>query len=240
MGLLGCPSSFQRLVEAVVKGIRNVIVYIDDLITHSKTHDQQIHLLRQLFTRLRAHNLKVNLKKCVFGSDEVNYLGFHLTKQGIKPGTDKLKAVRAAKPPETVRQVRQFLGLCNFFRNHVKNFAQISGPLTRLTRKDTPWRSGPLPPDALQAFHSLQTMLCTEPILAFPRRDRPYGLITDAAVGDDKNEGGFGAILTQLDENDNPRVIAYASRKLQKYENNSVSTRNASRHLGHGTFWQLP
>jgi hypothetical protein len=186
MGLLGCPSSFQRLVEAVVKGIHNVIVYIDDLIVHSKSHDQQINLLRQLFTRLRAHNLKVNIKKCVFGSNEVNYLGFHLTEQGIRPGTDKLKAVRLAKPPETVRQVRQFLGLCNFFRNHVKNFAIVSAPLTKLTRKDAGWRSGPLPPEALQSFHSLQTMLCTEPVLAYPRRGRPYGLITDAAVGDEK------------------------------------------------------
>jgi hypothetical protein len=220
MGLLGCPSSFQRLVEIVVKGIHNVIVYIDDLIVHSKTHEQHLRQLDELFNRLRQHDLKVNLKKCIFGSSRVTYLGFELSETGIRPGSDKLKAVKSAAPPSAVSEVRQFLGLCNFFRNHVKNFAQVTGPLTRLTRKEIAWKSGPLPPDALQAFHQLQTILCSEPVLAFPRRNRPYALITDAALGDDKNDGGLGAILAQQDDQDNYRVIAYASRKLLKHEKN--------------------
>jgi hypothetical protein len=220
MGLLGCPSSFQRLVEAAVKGIQNIIVYIDDLIVHSKTHDQQLAQLEQLLTRLRAHNLKINLKKCVFGSSKVTYLGFHLSDTGIRPGFDKLKAVRGAKPPENVKKVRQFLGLCNFFRNHVKNFAAVTAPLTKLTWKDSPWKMGPLPEESLTAFRQLQTVLCSEPVLAFPRRNRPYSLITDAACGDDKQEGGLGAILAQTDDQGNPRVIAYASQKLVKHEKN--------------------
>jgi hypothetical protein len=78
-------------------------------------HEQHLESLDKVFTRLAAHNLRVNLKKCVFGSGETSYLGFRLTKNGIFPGTDKLKAVKEAKPPENVKQIRQFLGLCNFF-----------------------------------------------------------------------------------------------------------------------------
>ncbi len=115
MGLLGGPSSFQRLVEAVVHGIADVIVYIDDLIVHSSDHDIHLKQLDQLFTRLIAHNLKVKLQKCVFGSNHVQYLGFLLSEYGIRPGTDKLKAVQLAAPPSSVKEVRQFLGLCNFF-----------------------------------------------------------------------------------------------------------------------------
>jgi len=129
MGLASAPSALQRLVELVVKGISNVVVYIDDLIIHSQTHYQHLKSLDEAFMRLAAHNLRVNLKKCVFGSSETSYLGFRLTKNGIFPGSNKLKAVRDAKPPENVKQIWQFLCLCNFFQGHIQNFAQITSPL---------------------------------------------------------------------------------------------------------------
>ena len=97
-----------------MRGVKNVIVYIDDLLVHSQTHAQHRHQLQQLFDRLRKTNLKVNLAKCQFGSTDVAYLGFRLTPKGILPGVDKLHAVRDSKPPTDVRQVRQFLGLANF------------------------------------------------------------------------------------------------------------------------------
>jgi len=220
MGLLGCPSSFQRLMETVVHGIENVIVYIDDLLVHSSTHEQHLRLLDQLLKRLVQHNVKLNLQKCEFGSRNVAYLGFRLTEEGVKPGVDKLKAVEKALPPTDVHEIRQFLGLCNFFRTHVRNFAQLSAPLTALTRKDAKWTNGVLPPDALKSFRELQSYLCSEPIVAYPRRDRPYALITDASLGGDGKPGGLGAILTQVDVKGDHHVIAYASRKLQKHEAN--------------------
>jgi hypothetical protein len=140
MGLASAPSAFQCLVELVVKGINNVVVYIDDLIIHSKTHEEHLKRLDEVFTRLGVHNLRASLKKCVFGSSETLYLGFRLTQKGIFPGTDKLKAVKDAKPPENVKQIRQFLGLCNLFRGHIQNFAQITLPLTNLMKKDSGWK----------------------------------------------------------------------------------------------------
>jgi Reverse transcriptase (RNA-dependent DNA polymerase) len=135
MGLLGCPASFQRLMETVVNGIANAIVYIDDLLVHSATHEEHLATLGQVLKRLVQHKIKINLQKCVFGSKEVSYLGFRLTEEGIKPGTDKLKAVKNAPPSSNVHEVRQFLGLCNFFRGHVRNFAQLTSPLKCLTKK---------------------------------------------------------------------------------------------------------
>ena len=137
MGLLGCPSSFQRLMETVVHGIENVIVYIDDLLIHSSDHAHHLRLFDQHLKRLVLHNVKINLQKCVFGSKNVAYLGFRLTEEGVKPGTDKLKAVEKANPLTTLHEIRQFLGLCNFFRAHVRNFAQLTAPLTALTHKDS-------------------------------------------------------------------------------------------------------
>jgi hypothetical protein len=122
MGLLGCPASFQRLMETVVNKISNMIVYIDDLLVHSASHEEHIATFGHVLGCLVQHNIKINLQKCVFGSKEVSYLGFRLTEEGIKPGTDKLKAVRNAPQPSNVHEIRQFLGLCNFFRGHVRNF----------------------------------------------------------------------------------------------------------------------
>ncbi len=99
MGLLGCPASFQRLMETVVHNISNVIVYIDDLLVHSASHEEHLATLNEVLQRLVTHNIKINLQKCVFGSKEVSYLGFCLTEEGIKPGIDKLKAVKNAPPP---------------------------------------------------------------------------------------------------------------------------------------------
>ena len=151
---------------------------------------------------------------------KVSYLGFQLTEDGIKPGIDKLKAVALAAPPNLVREVRQFLGLCNFFRTHVKNFAPISAPLTAHTRKDNPWKAGDMPSDALKSFRELQSCLVSQPVMASLRRNRKYALITDASLGDEKKAGGRGAILTKMDEKEDHQVIAYASRKLQKHECN--------------------
>ena len=220
MGLKGCPGSFQRLVELAVKGIPGIIVYIDDLLVHSSSHEEHRRLLKLLFQRLRQVGLKANLKKCEFGATNVSYLGFRLTPDGILPGIDKLKVIREAKPPTTVTEIRQFLGLCNFFRTHVKSFALISSPLSQLTCKAANWRNGILPPSARRAFETLRKALISEPVVAYPRRNRPYSLIVDASTGGEGSEGGMGAILCQTDEKGHMCVIAYASRGLQKHEKN--------------------
>jgi hypothetical protein len=145
-GLHSAPGQYQRLMELTVKGLHNVIVYIDDLLVHDSEYVFHRKSLQSLFDQLRKANLKLNLTKCNFGSTNVTYLGFRLTPEGILPGSDKLAAVKNATPPKKVHQIRQFLGLANFFRTHIRNFALISSLLNVLTRKDSHWKGGPFPP----------------------------------------------------------------------------------------------
>jgi hypothetical protein len=119
MGLLGCPASFQRLMEGVLRNISNVIIYIDDLLVHTQTHEEHIHVLDKVLERLHTINLKINLDKCFFSNKEVSYLGFTLMPAGIKPGKNKLKAIKDAKPPTEVKTICSFVGLCNYFRTHI-------------------------------------------------------------------------------------------------------------------------
>jgi hypothetical protein len=116
MGLLVSAALFQHLMDTFFAGLSNIIVYIDNLLLHSLQHQNHICQLDVLLARLTSHGIKINLKKCVFGSTNMSYLGLHLTESGIKPGLDKLKAITAAKPSSNVHKIRQFFGNCNFFR----------------------------------------------------------------------------------------------------------------------------
>jgi hypothetical protein len=98
------------------------------LLIHSKTHEEQLDYLEQVLIRLQKNHMKLNIDKCFFGNTEVSYLGFVLTPEGIKPGKDKLKAIKNAQPPTDMKAVRSFIGLCNFFRTHIKNFSLVSAP----------------------------------------------------------------------------------------------------------------
>jgi hypothetical protein len=107
-GLHSAPSQYQRLMKLTVKGLHNVIVYIDDLLVHNSDHVLHCQSLQSLFDQLRKANLKLNLTKCNFGSTNVTHLGFLLTPEGILPGSDKLAAVKNTTPPKNVHQIRQF------------------------------------------------------------------------------------------------------------------------------------
>jgi hypothetical protein len=201
-------------MEAVMLVIPNVLVYINDLLVHSKTHEEPLEILDMVFSRLRA--LKINLPKCFFGSKNVSYLGFRLTEEGIIPQKDRLKTVARAEPPESVKKIRPFLGLSNIFCTHVNFFAQVASPLTCFHKEGMPMEKGPLPDEAMKAFMELQSALVSEPVIDYPKQKGPYVLITVEALDDgEKTCGGLGAILTPIDEHWTNRVLSYASRKLQ-------------------------
>jgi hypothetical protein len=120
-----------------------LLVNNDNLLMHSKTHEKHLEILDMVFTRLRAHNLKINRPECVFGSKNVSYLGFKLTEEEIIPVKDKLKAVARAESPDSGQEIIQFIGHCNFFRTHVKIFAQVVSQLKCLTKSECPWKKDP-------------------------------------------------------------------------------------------------
>jgi hypothetical protein len=99
MGLIRCPASFQRLIEKLIYKIKNVIVYIDDQLVHSQSHEQHLQSLEAVIHRLEENNMLINLSHFYCGNTEVNYLGFRLTLTGIKPGKDTIKTMEMTKIP---------------------------------------------------------------------------------------------------------------------------------------------
>jgi hypothetical protein len=90
-------------------------MYINDLLVHTDTHEGHLQMLEKVLMRLHQNHLKINLDKWIFGNKEVSNLRFTLTLDGIKPGKNKLKAIKDAKPPSDIKSIWSFVGLCNFF-----------------------------------------------------------------------------------------------------------------------------
>ena len=158
------------------------------------------------------------MAKSAFGAREVTYLVYRLTGEGISPGEAKLKAVSDFPAPISVKQIREFIGLANYFRFLIPNFAFYARIMTCLTKKSSGYKGGKLPDKANSAFLFLKKKLCESPIVSHPKRGLYFHLANDAAAGDNTFPGGFGAVLTQIWHD----ISEHASRSLKQNENYSA------------------
>jgi len=217
-GLCNAPATFQRLMDCVLAGLQwsSCLVYIDDVIIIGRSFDEHLHHLQQVFDRLKSAGLKIQPSKCHFLQREVNFLGHIVSSTGVSPDPSKTSKIKDWPVPQSVQEVQQFLGLANYYRRFIKNFATIAKPLHQTTERKKPFQ---WTPECEQAFTQLKTCLTTAPILAMPDWTKPFIVDTDAS------ETGIGAVLSQCDSNGNEQVIAYASRLLTKPERNYCVTR---------------
>ena len=220
MGLTGAPASFSRLIDLILRDASNCITFIDDVLVHSNNHQEHLSHLTNAITKLSKAGLKLNPSKCIFGSTEVQYLGHTLTSNGVQPGKDKSAAIASCEPPASGKQLKSFLGLANYFRGYIKNFAKIAAPLFKLTRTASDWKKGPLPDDATEAFKTIRARIASRPLLKFVNPTGKFSLFTDACLGDEHNEGGLGAVLMQEQPNGANCPIGFASRRLTQHEKN--------------------
>ena len=135
-GLTNAPPNFQRLMCKVLHGLdwKIFLIYRDDIIIFSASYEEHLARLRLVFIRLRDANLKLKPSKCRFASQSVDFLGFVVSSKGISPESSKIEVVKSFPVPESVKEVRSFLGLCNYYRCFVEGFSKIASPLNRLTR----------------------------------------------------------------------------------------------------------
>ena len=227
-GLCNSPPAFQRMLDHITRGLPGTFVYLDDVVIVSKSHSEHLNQLDKVLQRFKEYGIKCRLSKLQLATAEINYLGYNISSEhGIRPGALKTEAIRQWMPPTEPRHIKQFLGLCSFFRRTIKNYARIAAPLTKLTRKDAPWKGGPLPATALAAFRTLQKCLITRPCLKPVDFNREFILTVDTSTE------AIGAILSQVDEKGHERPCAYASRVL-----NETESRYAPTHLeGYGLLW---
>ena len=127
-GLTNSGASFQRLMGHILRGLgyRFALIYIDDIIIFSKSVEEHLAHLEEVFRRLREANIKLNPKKCSFGKKNVEYLGHVVTPDGVIPNPEKVRVVRDFPIPKNLKELRAFMGLGNYYRRFVKDFAHIA------------------------------------------------------------------------------------------------------------------
>ena len=191
-------------------------MYIDDIIVVGKSFDDHLCNLQVVLERLRQAGLKLHPSKCHLLRHKVTYLGHVVSAQGIAPDPDKTDKVNLWPVPQSVKEVQQFLGLANYYRRFIRDFASLAKPLHRLIEKarEFTWTL-----ESNQVFQVLKQKPISAPVLALPNWSKAFVLDTDAS------ETGISAVLSQVQEDGSECVIAYASRLLSKQEHNYCVTR---------------
>ncbi|KAG7572474.1 Zinc finger CCHC-type superfamily [Arabidopsis suecica] len=201
-GLTNAPSTFMRLMNQVLRAYIGVfvVVYFDDILVYSKSLDEHLEHLKLILNVLREEKLFANFKKCTFCSDNLVFLGFVVSADGIKVDEEKIKAIRDWPIPKTVGEVRSFHGLAGFYRRFVKDFSTLAAPLTEVIKKDIGFKWEQAQDDA---FHALKEKLTNAHVLVLPDFLKTFEIECDASGV------GIGAVLMQ-----DKRPIAYFSEKL--------------------------
>jgi len=220
MGLSNSQGTFQRYMERILgdKIFSTLIVYLDDVLVFSRTIEEHLERLRNLFNRMREYGLKFKGKKCTVCATTVKYLGFQVSEEGISTDPDKIKAVIEWPTPTTVKDVRAFIGFCSFYRKFCKHFAQTAAPLHQLMSGDSrrmitsEWST-----ECKESFMKLKSLLTSVPVLSCPDFEREFILETDASFQ------GLGAVLSQKDQDGKLHPVCYASRGLRRSEKNMAN-----------------
>ena len=234
-GLRNAPPAFQRYMNQMLGDLKGAICepYLDDVLCHSKTFDDHVADVDKVLERLGSKGIKLRAGKCVFGKQEVRYLGRLVSAEGYRPDpADTAALEKFRSPPGTVGELRSLLGFLGYYRCYVRDFSRKVKPLYNMLKEDTQegvkgkkkvdgkmkakqnskakieWL-----PKHQEILEELISYLQSPEIIAFPDFSLPFFMHTDAS-----NEG-LGAVLMQR-QGEKDRVISYGSRTLSDAERN--------------------
>ena len=214
MGLCTAPSVFARLMQKVLKSLLGVCAttYLDDIGLYADTVTAHLARIGQTLEALKQQGLFANFSKCAFLLRRMEFLGHIVSETGIEVDPSKVSAIADWPQPSNVSQLRSFLGLINYYREYIENFAHRAGALTLLLSATVPFAWGP---SQEQAFADLKTAVTSAPVL------QPFRTNAQHLVMADASSVGLGAVLLQADtDNDLFRPVAFHSRKLSPAERN--------------------
>lgn len=214
MGLCNSPATFQGLMNWVLHDFidRFLVVYIDDIIIYSQTREEHLVHIRAVLKRLQEHKLYASPKKCEFMKSETEFLGLIVDREGIRVHPQKCEVIKNWPAPQSLTELRSFVGLVQFFRCFIPYFSLRTAPLTRMTQKGSGIHA--LDDAAAAEFRDLKSALVNAPVLVPSNWKKPFRVHIDAS------QTAVGSTLTQLDASDGERAIAYMSRRLTAAEQN--------------------
>ena len=222
-GLSNSPATYQRIMQDILGDyhMKICLIYLDDLIIFSDSFEQHLERLDLILTRLLEANLKLAPEKCFFFKPSISFLGHVVSGEGVSTDPAKIEKVINWPVPTNADELRSFVAFAGYYRRFIKGFSDIVRPLNELLPPTSSKKNAKrtIKPEwkwtdkELTVFNHLKERLSTPPVLAYPDFKLPFEIHTDASGT------ALGAVLYQL-QNGQRRVIAYASRALNKSERN--------------------
>ncbi|MBW0479741.1 hypothetical protein O181_019456 [Austropuccinia psidii MF-1] len=202
-GIKNAPAYHQRMMDTIFQEEISegwMVVYINDITIYSETWEDHVQYIDRVLSKCTPINLQISLKKCNFGKQELLALGHKVS--GLSPAIDQNKgpAVILRPVPKNIKEMKSFLGISSYYRNHITNFAHITSSLYKLCSKDVVFE---ITKERRDAYGMIKHEQTNAPVLILPEFELPFKLYIDAACSQ-----GLGAALNQRKiEDGEPREV---------------------------------
>jgi len=207
-GMMNSPAIFQAMMNKILRDIINegkVAAFVDDVLVGTETEKGHDEIVEEVLRRLEENDLYVKPEKCTWKVRKIGFLGVVIGSSGIEMEKEKVDRVLSWPEPRNVKDVRKFLGLTNYYRKFIKDFARLARPMNVLTRKDMKWRwEG----EEQAAFDELKKAFTMRPVLVAPDLDKEFRVEADAS------NYATGGVLSMKCSNDLWRPVAFISKSL--------------------------
>ena len=195
----------------MLKGLQGVCVYLDDILVTGKTTKEHLHNLCAVLLRLQENGVTLRKDKCKFFLPEVEYLGFSVSKEGLKPTEAKVKAIKEAKATKCLSELRSFIRIVNYYSRLQPNLADKMAPLYVFLKKSQKWK---WMESQQSAFDKMKQELSDKVLLVH------YDPQTRLILTSDASPFGIGSVLQQRVHDGTLHAIAFVTRTLSQVENN--------------------
>ena len=199
------------MLEKLIGHVPFTIIRSGDVLISGKDETECIANISAVLQLLSENGIRANKKKCKFMVDEVLFLGYVISKNGVSPDGTKIESILQMPKPVDKTQLKSFLGMVNYYHRHLKKMSIILEPLHELLRKGVKWYWDT---KKQKAFYNIKNMLYSEPLLVHYNPNKPIRITSDASPY------GIGAVLSHVMEDGNEQPIAFTSRSLSKSERN--------------------
>ena len=210
-GIAVAPAKFQRIMEKIVGDLPFVKVFLDDLLVAANSKEESWQRVAMVLERLQAAGVRLKQDKCIFEMSELPYLGHIVSAEGLKASKNKIKAILKMSRPRSLKELRTFLGLVNYYGKFLPNLSHEAHSLNLLLKKQVKFHWGV---KQNQCWKKLRELLSSPPVLCH------YSLNLPLKVDCDASPYGVAAVISHVFPDGGERPIAFASRSLSSAEKN--------------------
>jgi len=212
--MMNSPAMFQAMMNEILRDMINkgkVAAFVDDVLVRTETEEGHDEIVEEVLRRLEENDLYIKPEKCAWKVRKIGFLGVVIEPGGIEMEKEKVDGVLSWPEPRNVKDIRKFLGLANYYRRFIRDFARVARPINMLTRKDMKWRwKG----EEQAAFDELEKTFTTKPVLVVPDLDKEFRVEADAS------NYATGGVLSIKYSDDLWRPVAFISKSLSNTERN--------------------